>query len=119
MQERLDVPTGQLTIVIFLNALRDACSPINIPTLMTPNNQVIVMPDPSNRNSSPADTVSGGAGHRSTNRALAVDPVLQQEKPPLEKPAGPSTEVFAVFGVEPEIQAYAMAKYSRSSLWMK
>src|ERR1700678_4696162 len=31
----------------------------------------------------------------------------------------PSTEVFAVYGVEPEIQAYAMAKYSRSSLSMK
>src|SRR6266516_2681500 len=31
----------------------------------------------------------------------------------------PSTEVFAVFGVEPEIQAYAMAKYSRSALSMK
>jgi thymidylate synthase ThyX len=30
-----------------------------------------------------------------------------------------STEVYAVFGVEPEIQAYAMAKYSRSSLSMK
>jgi thymidylate synthase ThyX len=28
-------------------------------------------------------------------------------------------EVFAVYGVEPEIQAYAMAKYSRSSLSMK
>ncbi|MGP8091766.1 MAG: FAD-dependent thymidylate synthase [Candidatus Sulfotelmatobacter sp.] len=33
--------------------------------------------------------------------------------------AAPSTEVFAVFGVEPEIQAYAMAKYSRSALSMK
>jgi thymidylate synthase ThyX len=31
----------------------------------------------------------------------------------------PSSEVFAVFGAEPEIQAYAMAKYSRSSLSMK
>jgi thymidylate synthase ThyX len=31
----------------------------------------------------------------------------------------PSVEVFAVYGVEPEIQAYAMAKYSRSSLSMK
>src|SRR6266516_2004133 len=31
----------------------------------------------------------------------------------------PSTEVFAVFGVEPEIQAYAMAKDSRSALSMK
>ena len=31
----------------------------------------------------------------------------------------PSVEVFAVFGAEPEIQAYAMAKYSRSALSMK
>src|SRR5450755_2913693 len=30
-----------------------------------------------------------------------------------------SVEVFAVYGVEPEIQAYAMAKYSRSSLSIK
>ena len=29
------------------------------------------------------------------------------------------TEVFAVHGVEPEVQAYAMAKYSRSALSMK
>jgi thymidylate synthase ThyX len=35
------------------------------------------------------------------------------------QPETPSTEVFAVYGVEPEIQAYAMAKYSRSSLSMK
>ena len=33
--------------------------------------------------------------------------------------SGPSVEVFAVYGVEPEIQAYAMAKYSRSALSMK
>jgi thymidylate synthase ThyX len=32
---------------------------------------------------------------------------------------GPSVEVYAVFGAEPEIQAYAMAKYSRSALSMK
>src|SRR2546423_5089277 len=31
----------------------------------------------------------------------------------------PFTEVFAIFGAEPEIQAYAMAKYSRSALSMK
>ena len=31
----------------------------------------------------------------------------------------PSVEVYAVYGVEPEIQAYAMAKYSRSALSMK
>src|SRR6202140_5573787 len=39
---------------------------------------------------------------------------------PISDPAPePSVEVFAVYGVEPEIQAYAMAKYSRSSLSMK
>ncbi|MFB3815368.1 MAG: FAD-dependent thymidylate synthase [Terriglobales bacterium] len=37
---------------------------------------------------------------------------------PQPQPA-PSTEVYAVFGVEPEVQAYAMAKYSRSALSMK
>src|SRR5450432_3361147 len=31
----------------------------------------------------------------------------------------PSVEFYAVYGAEPEIQAYAMAKYSRSSLSMK
>jgi thymidylate synthase ThyX len=40
--------------------------------------------------------------------------------PPVSNTAPePSVEVFAVYGVEPEIQAYAMAKYSRSSLSMK
>jgi thymidylate synthase ThyX len=34
-------------------------------------------------------------------------------------PVTPSVEVYAVYGVEPEIQAYAMAKYSRSALSMK
>src|SRR5579864_8424035 len=29
------------------------------------------------------------------------------------------TNVYAVYGVEPEVQAYAMAKYSRSALSMK
>ena len=33
--------------------------------------------------------------------------------------AAPTVEVYAVYGVEPEIQAYAMAKYSRSALSMK
>ena len=31
---------------------------------------------------------------------------------------GPGVNVFAVYGVEPEVQAYAMAKYSRSALSM-
>src|SRR6185312_1050925 len=34
------------------------------------------------------------------------------------KPA-PSANVFAVHGADPEVQAYAMAKYSRSALSMK
>src|SRR5712691_11036563 len=34
-------------------------------------------------------------------------------------PEAPSGEVYAVYGVEPEVQAYAMAKYSRSALSMK
>ena len=33
--------------------------------------------------------------------------------------ANSTTEVYAVFGAEPEVLAYAMAKYSRSSLSMK
>src|ERR1700687_1302936 len=41
-------------------------------------------------------------------------------KHPVSTPGSqPAVEVFAVYGVEPEIQAYAMAKYSRSSLSMK
>src|SRR5271157_5747002 len=45
-------------------------------------------------------------------------------KPPAPRPdctpaSETSVEVFAVYGVEPEIQAYAMAMYSRSSLSMK
>jgi thymidylate synthase ThyX len=31
----------------------------------------------------------------------------------------PAVEVYAVYGVEPEVQAYAMAKYSRSALTMR
>src|SRR2546426_5670339 len=37
----------------------------------------------------------------------------------IETADAPSVEVFAVYGVEPEVQAYAMAKYSRSALTMK
>ncbi len=42
---------------------------------------------------------------------------LEADKPAVGET--PSVEVFAVFGAEPEIQAYAMAKYSRSALSMK
>jgi len=62
------------------------------------------------------------AGHRSPQKASAAESAAQKlhgdlEEKPRQEP--PSTEVFAVYGVEPEIQAYAMAKYSRSSLSMK
>src|ERR1700728_2295499 len=77
-------------------------------------NNVIVMPEPSNKNLSTAAASSAGSGHRSTQRASAAEQSI-----PLAAADAPSTEVFAVFGVEPEIQAYAMAKYSRSSLSMK
>jgi thymidylate synthase ThyX len=41
------------------------------------------------------------------------------ETPSSEPSAAPSVDVYAVYGAEPEIQAYAMAKYSRSALSMK
>ena len=79
-------------------------------------NDVIAMPEPSNQKSSQSDAASAGSGHRSPQRASAAEhPAVVQES----QPDAPSTEVFAVYGVEPEIQAYAMAKYSRSALSMK
>src|SRR5258706_14669572 len=47
---------------------------------------------------------------------------MSEGKMPKAQPAAdpaPSVNVFAVHGVEPEVQAYAMAKYSRSALSMK
>ncbi|MGB7821859.1 MAG: FAD-dependent thymidylate synthase, partial [Candidatus Sulfotelmatobacter sp.] len=92
---------------------------------MTPTvtNEVITMPEPSNQKSSPSDSPSAGPGHRSPQRASAPEHLVPDR--PLEEARAeapdeaPSTEVFAVYGVEPEIQAYAMAKYSRSALSMK
>ncbi|MFZ3341672.1 MAG: FAD-dependent thymidylate synthase [Terriglobales bacterium] len=51
------------------------------------------------------------------SEVIAAEPMLTQ--PVSASVNGPSVEVFAVYGVEPEIQAYAMAKYSRSALSMK
>jgi thymidylate synthase ThyX len=48
--------------------------------------------------------------------------VMTKPQPIFKKPSSqdsPEVEVFAVYGVEPEVQAYAMAKYSRSALSMK
>jgi thymidylate synthase ThyX len=96
---------------------------------MTPTvtNDVIAMPEPSSQNSSSPSAETNSSGHRSTQRGSTQPGSTQRasevegpgavEKPPAEP--SPSTEVFAVYGVEPEIQAYAMAKYSRSALSMK
>src|SRR5213075_2511843 len=39
--------------------------------------------------------------------------------PTQSKPNSPSAQVFAVYGAEPEVQSYAVAKYSRSALSMR
>ena len=44
---------------------------------------------------------------------------VKPESPNANAAAGPQVNVFAVHGADPEVQAYAMAKYSRSALSMK
>ena len=74
----------------------------------------------------PSQADPSDSSHRSSLRGSALekpaaDPASAEARGgarPTQN-AEPSTEVFAVFGVEPEIQAYAMAKYSRSALSMK
>jgi thymidylate synthase ThyX len=87
-------------------------------------NEVTAMPEPSDKKS--ADVISiAASGHRSPQRATMAENSAAEKPSVIEQPAekpladAPSTEVFAVYGVEPEIQAYAMAKYSRSALSMK
>src|SRR5437762_13106441 len=75
---------------------------------------VVIMPKPSNPNAPESDL-----SHRSTQRGSALEKAAAAGQDARAISAEPSTEVFAVFGVEPEIQAYAMAKYSRSALSMK
>jgi hypothetical protein len=88
--------------------------------------EAITMPETPNQK--PADVIPiSASGHRSTQRACdgtstapgtATGAGIESEG--VGATGGePSTEVFAVYGVEPEIQAYAMAKYSRSGLSMK
>ena len=52
------------------------------------------------------------------NLASNSAPDLQTATPP-QSPGAPATEVYAIHGADPEVLAYAMAKYSRSSLSMK
>src|SRR5689334_15940379 len=48
--------------------------------------------------------------------AKSVAPETMSTDP---RPHAPEIEVFAVHGADPEVLAYAMAKYSRSALSMK
>src|SRR5713226_4663736 len=59
--------------------------------------------------------------HTAMSDAVKIDQTSKPE-PAIKNgspAATPSVEVYAVYGVEPEVQAYAMAKYSRSALSMK
>ncbi len=72
----------------------------------------------------PHDKSTEKSGRRRSRQHAAAKPALVPKEADADRSvratqAEPSTEVFAVFGVEPEIQAYAMAKYSRSALSMK
>src|ERR1043166_7455081 len=77
---------------------------------MSQTANMLIMPKPSDKNTSHPEHRSPVLAGRSEGTASAGEFAASAE---------PSTEVFAVFGVEPEIQAYAMAKYSRSALSMK
>jgi thymidylate synthase ThyX len=82
-------------------------------------NPLAAVPGPSDNK--PADVIPiSGSGHRSTEKASAagVDKSASATQAQATQNE-PATEVFAVYGVEPEIQAYAVAKYSRSALSMK
>lgn len=49
----------------------------------------------------------------------APNPPEPNRVPPLAEAAAKQTDVYAIQGADPEVLAYAMAKYSRSSLSMK
>ncbi|MGH9521617.1 MAG: FAD-dependent thymidylate synthase [Terriglobales bacterium] len=65
----------------------------------------------------------GVAGLRKGAAEVVLCPEMPDRNPDSQAavpaPAPQDTEVYAVFGAEPEVQAYAMAKYSRSALSMK
>jgi thymidylate synthase ThyX len=82
---------------------------------MSQTANVVMMPKPSDKSAE-----KDPSEHRSPLRAAnaAERPAIADDSVRAAQ-GEPSTEVYAVFGVEPEIQAYAMAKYSRSALSMK
>ena len=52
-------------------------------------------------------------------RGATIFGLAMPENKPARNNHQPATNVYAVHGAEPEVQAYAMAKYSRSALSMK
>jgi thymidylate synthase ThyX len=80
---------------------------------MSQTADALTMPDRFNENPSTPEK------HRSPSRPIEENSPPRPEEGMRATESGPTTEVYAVFGVDPEIQAYAMAKYSRSALSMK
>jgi thymidylate synthase ThyX len=95
--------------------------PISAPGHRSPQRATVAdTPVAEAKNDSPAGTSETDAGRACPEPAEGSARATQTQATQAEAPqAEPSTEVFAVFGAEPEIQAYAMAKYSRSALSMK
>jgi len=92
--------------------------------------EVVVIPESSKPEAQAGNAgASAEGGHGSTERAPAGENAGPEAGTATDTAGGgaratrtraePATEVYAVFGAEPEIQAYAMAKYSRSALSMK
>ena len=51
--------------------------------------------------------------------AAAMDPGKKVDPSSVSEPVSPGTDVYAIHGAEPEVLAYAMAKYSRSALTLR
>src|SRR6201985_3451602 len=71
------------------------------------------MPDTEGAPLPPASHQSGLVQAGSVQAGSATDGPVMTERPRNQ------TDVYAVHGADPEVRAYAMAKYSRSSLSMK
>ena len=59
--------------------------------------------------------IGGGSGARVSELSTGTQTIVSPSAPLLQ----PGTDVYAIHGAEPEVLAYAMAKYSRSALSMR
>ena len=66
-----------------------------------------------------ADAVPVLAEEPSEGAAGAAQPDMSPCAVEAAEPVGPGTDVYAIHGAEPEVLAYAMAKYSRSALTLR